>query len=81
MKEAFERLWNGYLCDECVAIDTDSERLLMKKAADLHESVDALLSRKRVEPIRFRSAYFPIYFADFFLNIRIFFKKIGSSMK
>ena len=38
-------------------------------------------SRKRVEPIRFRSAYFPIYFADFFLNIRIFFKKIGSSMK
>ena len=38
-------------------------------------------SRKRVEHIRFGSADFPLYFADFFLNIRIFLKKIGSSMK
>ena len=39
------------------------------------------VSRKRVERIRFGSADFPLYFADFFLNIRIFLKKIGSSMK
>ena len=39
------------------------------------------VSRKRVERTRFGSAYFPLYFADFFLNIRIFLKKIGSSMK
>ena len=51
MKEAFERLWNGYLCDECVAIDTDSERLLMKKAADLHESVDALLNEEQMNAL------------------------------
>ena len=38
-------------------------------------------SRKRVEHIRFGSADFSLYFADFFLNIRIFLKKIGSSMK
>ena len=42
---------------------------------------DTLPSRKRVEHIRFGSADFPLYFADFFLNIRIFLKKIGSSMK
>ena len=44
-------------------------------------NVDQVGSRKRVEHIRFGSADFPLYFADFFLNIRIFFKKIGSSMK
>ena len=40
-----------------------------------------ILSRKRAEHIRFGSADFPLYFADFFLNIRIFLKKFGSSMK
>ena len=40
-----------------------------------------LASHKRIEHIRFGSADFPIYFADFFLNIRIFLKKFGSSMK
>ena len=46
-----------------------------------HRAYFIVLSRKRVEHIRFGSADFPLYFADFFLNIRIFLKKIGSSMK
>ena len=38
-------------------------------------------SRKKIELIRFGKIDFPIYITEFFLNIRIFLKKFGSSMK
>ena len=43
MKQTLEKLWNDYLLDECALIDTDEERMLTKKAAELHESANAFL--------------------------------------
>lgn len=43
MKEIFENLWNEYLWDKCTTIDSDEERELIKRSAQLHEKVNALL--------------------------------------
>lgn len=47
MKGILERLWNDYLIDECAAIDTDRERELTKKTAELHEKANALLNKEQ----------------------------------
>lgn len=51
MKETLEKLWNEYLLDECAVIDTDEERNLTKKAAELHEKANALLNKEQQEAI------------------------------
>ncbi|MBR2311764.1 MAG: hypothetical protein IKA46_00540 [Clostridia bacterium] len=51
MKETLEKLWNEYLLDECAVIDTDEERKLTKKAAELHEKANALLNKEQQEAI------------------------------
>lgn len=37
MKEILEKLWNEYFFEECAVIETEAERKLMKKTAQLHE--------------------------------------------
>ena len=51
MKETLEKLWTEYLSGECAVIDTDEERALTKKAAELHEKATALLNDKQKEAI------------------------------
>ena len=51
MKETLEKLWNEYLLDECATIDTNEERKLTKKAADLHEKANALLTKAEQEAV------------------------------
>ena len=51
MKETLERLWNEYLLDECAVIDTDEERMLAKKAVELHEKANALLNKEQEEHV------------------------------
>lgn len=43
MKITLEKLWEEYLFAKCAVIDTDEERNLMRKTAELHERVNALL--------------------------------------
>ena len=45
MKNTLEKLWYEYLSDECAVIDTDDERALTKKAAQIHEKLDAQLDK------------------------------------
>ncbi len=45
MKETLEKLWTEYLLDECATINTDEERRLTKKTAELHEKANALLNK------------------------------------
>ncbi|MBE6674609.1 MAG: hypothetical protein E7596_05845 [Ruminococcaceae bacterium] len=52
MKETLEKLWNEYLLDDCAEIDTDGERDLTKKTAELHEKVNALLNNEQEEAVR-----------------------------
>ena len=47
MKNTLEKLWNEYLSSECAVIDTDEERRLTKKAAELHEKADVLLDNEQ----------------------------------
>ena len=47
MKKTLEKLWNEYLFSECAMMDTDEERVLTKKAAELHEKADALLDEEQ----------------------------------
>ena len=51
MKETLEKLWADYLSDECAAIDTDEERILTRKAAELHEEADALLNEAQKDAV------------------------------
>ena len=47
MKETLETLWNEYFMEECAAIDTDEERTRTRKAIELHEKANALLSKEQ----------------------------------
>ena len=47
MKKTIEKLWNEYFLDECFAMNTDEERNLMKKTAEFHEKVSALLNKEQ----------------------------------
>lgn len=47
MKEALDKLWSEYLSDECAVMDTDEERHLTKKTAELHEKANALLNTEQ----------------------------------
>lgn len=45
MKEILEKLWNEYFFEECAVIETEDERKLMKKTAQLHEKLNDLLTK------------------------------------
>ena len=47
MKETLEKLWNEYLVDEYATFDTDEERILTKKTAELHDIANALLNKEQ----------------------------------
>ena len=51
MKETLEKLWNEYLLDECAVIDSDEERNLTQKTAELHEKANALLNREQKDAV------------------------------
>ena len=51
MKKTLEKLWSEYLFSECAVMDTDEERMLTKKASELHERLDALLDNDQREAV------------------------------
>lgn len=51
MKQTLEKLWNDYLLDECALIDTDEERMLTKKVAELHERANILLNKDQQDAV------------------------------
>lgn len=44
MKQTLEKLWNEYLLEKCAEIDTEKERKLTRKAAELNQKAIELLS-------------------------------------
>ena len=52
MKETLEKLWNEYLEDGCAVIDTDRERELVKKAAEMHITANELLTGTQKEAVQ-----------------------------
>lgn len=47
MKKTIEALWFEYYADKCAAIETEEERRLTKRTAELHERANAMLSEEQ----------------------------------
>ena len=75
MKEILEKLWNEYLFEECSAIDTDEERRIMKKTAELQEKANALLNKEQQEAMeKYIEA---LYDGETLFVKKAFFKGVG----
>ena len=44
MKTTFEKLWNEYFAAECAVIDTEKEKALLQKAAEMHKAMNGALT-------------------------------------
>ena len=51
MKKTLEKLWNEYLLDECAFVDSDVERCLTKKTAELHEKATNILNKDQKDAV------------------------------
>lgn len=51
MKKTLEKLWNEYLFEECSVIDTEEEKALLKKAAELHHKANELLTSEQIAAV------------------------------
>lgn len=47
MKETLEKLWQEYLFDDCALVNSLEERELTKKAGELREKLNELLSEEQ----------------------------------
>lgn len=52
MKDTLEKLWNDYLLEECAVMNTDEERTLTKKTAELHEKANARLNKDQQDSVQ-----------------------------
>ena len=52
MTENFEKLWQEYFFEECTRIETSEEKEIIRKTAELHEKVDALLTKEESEAMQ-----------------------------
>ena len=51
MKKLLEKLWNETFAEECASMNTDEERALSKRALELHEAVNELLSKEQNDAV------------------------------
>ena len=51
MKETLEKLWNECFAEECAIIDTAKERVLAKKAVEMHKTANKLLTKEQSDAI------------------------------
>ena len=49
MRKTVEKLWDEYFYEECSKINTKEEKALIKKAAEMHEAVNELLTKEQRE--------------------------------
>ena len=52
MKEIIEKLWNEHFADECAQIHTKEERDLLKKAIEIQEAANELMSKEQSDAIQ-----------------------------
>ncbi len=44
MRETLDKLWNEYFAEDCMVIDTEEERALLKRIIEMQKSVNELLA-------------------------------------
>ncbi len=47
MKNQLRKLWNDYFAEECATIDTDEERELIRKTAEMNKRINELLPKEQ----------------------------------
>ena len=47
MKKTIEKLWEEYYCEVCGVIETEEERALIKRAAEMHQRVSEQLTKEQ----------------------------------
>ncbi len=47
MREDIDRLWYEYFSEECAQIDSMEEKAIVKKVAEMHKTVDDLLTNEQ----------------------------------
>ena len=47
MNPTLEILWNEYFAEKCAELDTNEERALVKEVAEMHKSIDNLLTKEQ----------------------------------
>ncbi len=47
MQEILENLWSEYFAEKCAVIDTDEERVLIRKIDELHEKTKKTLTQEQ----------------------------------
>ena len=52
MKKLLEKLWVEYFAEECACIDTEEERRLIKKVAEMQNTINELLTKEQNEHIQ-----------------------------
>ena len=51
MRKLVEKLWDEYFYEECSRINTEEEKVLIKKAAEMHEAVNELLTNEQSKAV------------------------------
>ena len=49
MSAKFESLWNEYFAERCATIHTDEEKTLIRRAAEMHDEINRLLTKEQIE--------------------------------
>ena len=52
MMQIFDKIWEEYFFEECTRIETSEEKEIIRKTAELHEKVDALLTKEESEAMQ-----------------------------
>jgi len=51
MKQTLEKLWNEYFAEKCATIEDEKERAIRKRATELREKVNALITGEQAEAV------------------------------
>ena len=51
MRTTIEKLWNEHFFEECSVIETEEERMLIRKADGLHKKINEMLTKEQREDV------------------------------
>ena len=72
MKTTLKKLWEEYLSDECAMIKTEEEKELIKKASQMRESLNALLTKEQLDAMQ--KYVEALYDSEYYVIREAFFK-------
>ncbi len=72
MQEILEKLWNEYFAEECAVMDTEEERVLIRRATEKQKTANELLTKEQSDV--FEKYIEAVYEMQGFYSKKAFFK-------